>query len=51
MNYSIIYAAADVENIGSNKIITKIGLLFVNEFDYKGVKVNWCELKKQNYVR
>lgn len=49
MNYDTIYGAADVENIGSNKILTKIGLQFTNEFDYKSVKVNWYELKKSGY--
>ena len=46
MNYDIIYGAADLENIGSNKILKKIGLQFVNEFEYKKVKVNWYQLKK-----
>ncbi len=49
MNFKTIYGAADVENIGSNKILQKIGLRFVNEFDYENVKVNWYELKKENY--
>ena len=53
MKYEVIYGAADVENIGSNKILQKIGLQFVNEFDYKydqnTIKVNWYELKKENY--
>ncbi|WP_299005560.1 GNAT family N-acetyltransferase [uncultured Tenacibaculum sp.] len=49
MNYDIIYGAADVENIGSNKILQKIGLQFVNEFGFKGVDVNWYELKKSHY--
>ena len=52
-NYNVIYGAADIENIGSNKILQKIGLQFVNEFDYKYeqniIKVNWYELKKENY--
>ena len=51
MNYDIIYGAADVENIGSNKILQKVGLQFVNKFDYKGVDVNWYELKKSDYDR
>ncbi len=51
MNYDIIYGAADVENIGSNKILQKIGLQFVNEFGFKGVDVNWYELKKSDYGR
>lgn len=49
MNYDIIYGAADVENIGSNKILQKIGLQFINQFGYKGVDVNWYELKKSDY--
>lgn len=53
MNYNTIYGVADVENIGSNKILKKIGLQFVNVFDYnygsKLIKVNWYELKKENY--
>lgn len=53
MNYNTIYGAADVKNIGSNKILKKIGLQFINEFPYKfkeeTVNVNWYELKKENY--
>lgn len=49
MNFNTIYGAADVKNIGSNKILQKIGLHFVNEFSYKNLDVNWYELKKENY--
>ena len=49
LKYDIIYGAADLENIGSNKILQKIGLKFVNEFEYESVKVNWYQLKKENY--
>jgi ribosomal-protein-alanine N-acetyltransferase len=49
LNYDIIYGAADTENAGSNKILQKIGLQFVNEFEYDNVKVNWYQLKKENY--
>ncbi len=49
LNYDIIYGAADTENTGSNKILQKIGLQFVNEFEYENVKVNWYQLKKENY--
>ncbi|MFK8059540.1 MAG: GNAT family N-acetyltransferase, partial [Polaribacter sp.] len=38
MNYDIIYGATDTKNIGSNKILQKIGLQFVNEFDYENIK-------------
>lgn len=49
LKYDIIYGAADIENVGSNKILQKIGLQFVNEFDYDNIKVNWYQLKKENY--
>ncbi|CAM1359042.1 Ribosomal-protein-alanine N-acetyltransferase [Tenacibaculum sediminilitoris] len=51
MKYDIIYGAADLENVGSNKILQKIGLLLVNKFDYEGVDVNWYALKKTDYER
>ena len=49
LNYNIIYGAADIENIASNKVLQKIGLNFINEFAFKNVKCNWYELKKENY--
>ncbi|APG66064.1 GNAT family N-acetyltransferase [Tenacibaculum todarodis] len=49
MKYNKICAAALEENIGSNRILTKIGLQLVNQFDYENVKANWYELKKENY--
>ena len=49
MDYSTIYGAADIENIGSNKVLKKIGLKFINEFQFKGVVCNWYELKKEAY--
>ena len=49
LNYDIIYGAADIENIASNKVLKKIGLKFVDEFIFKGVSCNWYELKKDTY--
>ncbi|MDB2427360.1 GNAT family N-acetyltransferase [Flavobacteriaceae bacterium] len=49
LKYNIIYGAADIENIASNKVLQKIGLNFINEFAFKNVKCNWYELKKENY--
>ena len=51
MNYDTIYGAAEIENVGSNKILSKIGLHFVNEFIYENVKVNWYKLNKSDYGR
>ena len=49
MNLDIIYGAAEIGNIGSNKILQKIDLQFVNEFKEDNELVNWYELKKVNY--
>lgn len=49
MNYDIIYGAADTQNIGSNKILKKIGLRLVNQFNFKEIPVNWYELKSADY--
>ena len=51
MNYDTIYGAAEIDNVGSNKVLQKIGLEFVNEFLFKETKCNWYELKKENYGR
>ena len=49
LKYNVIYGAADVDNIGSNKVLNKIGLGFKNEFMFKDSTCNWYELKKENY--
>lgn len=49
MNYDIIYRAADTQNIGSNKILKKVGLRLVNQFNFKEIPVNWYELKSADY--
>ncbi len=46
-----ICGAAEVENIASNRILQKIGLQFINEFDFEGVKVNWYELTISEYKK
>ncbi len=49
LNIKTIFGAAEIENIASNKILQKIGLHFINEFYFENVKVNWYELKKEDY--
>ena len=51
LNIEIICGAAEIENIASNKILQKIGLKFINEFDFEGVKANWYELKNRDYEK
>ena len=49
LNFDVIYGSADIKNAGSNKILQKIGLQFVNEFTFENIKANWYELKKEDY--
>lgn len=49
MNYEKICGCALANNIGSNKILRKIGLQFINEFTFESDKAIWYELKKTDY--
>lgn len=49
MNYEKIYGCALANNIGSNKILKKIGLKFCNEFKFENELAYWYELKKTDY--
>lgn len=44
-----IYAMADCENDGSNKILKKVGLKFIEKFDLDGVEHNWYKIDKTEY--
>ena len=39
-----IYAAAHIENLASNRILTKLGFNFKNTFTYDGAVHNWYEI-------
>jgi len=48
-NYDVIFGAAEVGNIASNKVLQKIGLKFQNKFVFEGEDINWYELKRKDY--
>ncbi len=50
LNVQEIYAMADFENEGSNKILKNVGLRFIESFDNEGVKHNWYKLTNSEYV-
>lgn len=50
LNINEIYAIADSKNMGSNKILTKIGLTFIETFDLDGIKHNWYKIDKTEYL-
>jgi RimJ/RimL family protein N-acetyltransferase len=51
MNIQTIYASAHIENIGSRRILEKIGLRFVSEYDYHNIPCFWYELDKKDYLK
>lgn len=51
LNFDEIFAAADINNIGSNKILTKIGLKFIETFDFEGSTCNWYGLHKNEWLK
>lgn len=46
-----VHAAASCENIGSNKILQKIGLNLIETFYYEDIQCNWYKLDKPEYER
>lgn len=46
-----IGAAADINHLASNKILKKIGLKLIDEFDYEGVPHNWYNIKKSEWIK
>jgi len=45
-----IGAAADVNHLSSNKILKKIGLKFIDTFDYEGLPHHWYNISKNEWV-
>lgn len=45
-----IGAAADVNHIVSNKILKKIGLRFIDTFEYDGLPHNWYKIEKAKWI-
>jgi len=49
MNYKIIVGAALIDNIASNKVLEKIGLKYISNFNFENTTACWYELKKEDY--
>ena len=49
LNIEVIYGLADIANAGSNNVLTKLGLEFIEEFDYDGIRHNWYKLSREQY--
>jgi len=51
LNATEIYGMADIANDGSNKILKKVGLKFIEIFDFEGIKHNWYKLERPEYEK
>lgn len=45
LNLTELYAMADCDNVGSNKILKKIGFDFIETFDLDGTPHNWYKIE------
>jgi ribosomal-protein-alanine N-acetyltransferase len=48
MKVGSLYAYADAGNIGSRKVLEKLGMQYVNSFEYDGEEEVWYAMKNQN---
>jgi RimJ/RimL family protein N-acetyltransferase len=46
-----VYAIADCKNDGSNKILQKVGLQFIEPFDLNGIKHNWYKINRTEFEK
>lgn len=49
LKVSEVYAIADCENYGSNKILKKNGLSLIETFNLDGIEHNWYKINKHEY--
>tara|TARA_B100000767_G_scaffold248400_1_gene249272 strand:+ start:541 stop:1077 length:537 start_codon:yes stop_codon:yes gene_type:complete len=50
LNLKEIGAAADINHIASNRILKKIGLKFIETFNYDGITHNWYSIRKTEWT-
>lgn len=49
--YETIAGIALIDNIGSNKVLKKIGLHYIEDFDCEGTRASWYELNIRDYEK
>jgi len=51
LNATEVYAMADIDNEGSNRILNKVGLKFIESFDLERIQHNWYKLERSDYYK
>jgi len=46
-----VFAMADIENTGSNNVLKKAGLKFMEVFEFEGLRNNWYKMEKAEFER
>ena len=46
-----IYADANIENVGSNNVLRKVGLRFVETFEKEGIIHHWYQIKRDDWIK
>jgi [ribosomal protein S5]-alanine N-acetyltransferase len=49
LNATEVYGMAECENVGSNKVLKKVGLRFIETFDLERIKHNWYKVERTEY--
>jgi ribosomal-protein-alanine N-acetyltransferase len=49
MNLEEIYAGAHIENIASNKVLQKVGLKYIETFEYDSAPHHWYKISKSEW--
>lgn len=51
LNLENVYAMAHGENAGSRHALQKSGLKITGHFDYEGIKCDWFEISKEDWIK
>lgn len=47
LNFQNIYACTDFDNTASNKVLKKIGMTYLEDFEFEGIRLHWYGIKKR----
>lgn len=49
LKYDAIFACADLDHKASNRILQKIGLLYIEDFNFEGTNLQWYGMEKSDF--